>query len=295
MSENHSTSPLQAFSGTLSGLVAGAAKHVVGVHSHRSRASGFILRPGLIVTASEALAEEGEISVTFPGGEAAAATLVGRDPTTDIALLRVERADLPPASLDTSPVAAGALALVVSAHDGDAIAALGVVSRSGGAWRSMRGGEIAARIELDVALRRSGEGGLALDAAGRAFGMAVFGPRRRVLVIPAATIGRVAARLETHGRVARGYLGLALQPVRLSGDAGAGIMVMSADAGGPGAAAGVRQGDVIVTWDGEAIRSVRALLRSLGPESVGATVALSLQRSGEPVEVSLMIGERPAA
>jgi S1-C subfamily serine protease len=69
--------------------------------------------------------------------------------------------------------------------------------------------------------------------------------------------------------------------------------VMSVDADGPGAAAGMRQGDVIVAWDGEAIRTVQALLRVLGPDSVGRTVRLGLKRAGEPMEVKLEIGERP--
>jgi S1-C subfamily serine protease len=294
MSHAHTTPPLQAFSDALSDLVAHAASGVVTVHSRRSRASGIVWRPDRIVTADEALAEEGEIAVTLPGGETLPATLAGRDPTTDIALLRVDRADLQPATLVPGSVAAGALAIVVAAHDGAATAAVGVVSLAGGAWRSLRGGAIDLRIELDVALRRSGEGGLALDAAGRGIGMAVFGPRRRVLVIPSATIDRVAARLESHGRIARGYLGLGLQPVRLD-NAGVGAMVMSVDASGPGAAAGVRQGDVIVAWNEQKIRGVQTLLGALGPDSIGVAVRLSLRRAGEPAEVNLTIGERPEA
>jgi S1-C subfamily serine protease len=288
------TTPLHSFSTALSDLVVATAPSVVAVHSHRSRSSGFVWRPGLVVTASEALAEEGEISVALPGGDTVAAALVGRDPTTDVALLRIDGTQLKPATLDSATVAPGALAVVVGAQDGAPTAALGVVSLAGPGWRSMRGGEIDARIELDVSLRRSGEGGLALDAAGRAFGMAVFGPRRHVLVIPAATIERVAGKLETHGRIARGYLGLGLQPAKLD-DGGVGAMVMSVDANGPGAAAGVRQGDVIVAWDGQPIRSVQAMLRALGPNAVGSAVSLSLKRAGEPLEVSLTIAERPEA
>jgi S1-C subfamily serine protease len=292
MSLSPSAASLQALSDTLSALVAKAASGLVAVHSHRSRASGFVWRPGLIVTAHEALAEEGEITVTLPAGETLPATLLGRDPTTDVALLRVERNDLRPMTLAAEPVAAGSIAIVVGAQDGAPTAAFGVVSLAGAGWRSLRGGEIDARIELDLSLRRSSEGGLALDPSGHAFGMAVFGPRRRVLVIPSATIGRVAAKLETHGRIPRGYLGLALQPVRLD-DAGLGAMVMGVDAGGPGATAGIRQGDVLLAWNGEPIRSVHALLRALGPDSVGSAVRLSLKRAGEPMEASLTVGERP--
>jgi S1-C subfamily serine protease len=247
----------------------------------------------LIVTADEALAEEGEISLVSPSGETAAATLVGRDPTTDIALLRADDVNAPAVPLQSMSLRAGALALAVGARSNAPIAAFGAVSFVGPAWRSLRGGEIDGRVELDLSLRRAGEGGLALDVSGRAFGMVVFGPRRTVLVIPAATIERVAGKLQTHGRIARGYLGLGLQAANLDGDGGIGAMVMSVDPTGPGSAAGVRQGDLIVNWNGGRIRDVRTLLRALGPESVGQTVKLSLSRGGEAIEVTLTIGERP--
>jgi S1-C subfamily serine protease len=119
--------------------------------------------------------------------------------------------------------------------------------------------------------------------------MAVQGVRR-VLVIPSATIGRVAGRLETHGRIARGYLGVGLQPVKL--DDGVGAMVMSVDRSGPSAAAGIRQGDIIVGWNDEKLSGVRSLLRSLGPDSVGSVVDVTIRRGGEPVRIKLTIGER---
>ena len=284
---------LTALSASLAGVVSAAAPSIVSVHSHRSLSSGFAWKPGLIVTADEALADEGEVAVTLPGSKRVGAAIVGRDPTTDIALLRVESASLAPIPLDGAPPVTGALALTVGARDGEAVAAFGIVAASGTAWRSMRGGEIDARLELDVALRRAAEGGLALDAAGRAFGMTVFGPRRRVLVIPSATIARVAAQLETHGKVARGYLGLGLRPVRIEGDGGVGAMVVNVDANGPGAKSGIHQGDVIQAWDGKAITGVNALVRALGPASVGKTVAVSLRRGGEIRAVDLVIGERP--
>ena len=262
------------------------------IHSHRARSSGFAWRPNLVVTAEEPLAEDGEIFVVRRDGERVAARLVGRDASTDVALLRVEGGDLAPVSLDARAPAAGELSLVIGAADGRPVAALGIVSSAGSAWHSLRGGEIDARIELDASLRWSAEGSVALDAGGCAFGMAVFGPRRRVLVIPSATIDRIAAQLASHGRIARGYLGLGLQPVRLD-DGGAGAMVMNVDRHGPGAAAGVRQGDVIAAWNAQPIRSVEALTRMLGPASVGSVVTLSIRRAGEGIEVTLTIGERP--
>jgi S1-C subfamily serine protease len=284
---------LQQLSDALTDVVDRAASSVVAVHSTRSRSSGFVWRSGLIVTADEALDDEGDIAVVLPGGEIAAAAIVGRDPTTDVALLRVDRSHLPPVTLKSTLLPAGALAWAVGSLQGAPITAFGTVSLVGGAWRSLRGGEIDARIELDLSLRRAGEGGAALDASGSAFGMVVTGPRRQVLVIPAATVERVAATLETHGKVARGYLGLGLQPIKLDGDSGVGVMVVSVDPKGPGAAAGVRQGDVIIKWNDQQAQDVRMILRALGPDSVGSTVKLALRRGGEPADVQLTVSERP--
>jgi S1-C subfamily serine protease len=245
-----------------------------------------------VVTADEALADEGEVTIRLADGSEHAATIAGRDHTTDIALLRFEPKNIAPIALSAGVPPLGSLAVVVAAEGGVATASLGMVSLVGERWRSLRGGDIDARIELDVRLRRRHEGALALDATGRAFGMAVLGPRR-VLTIPAATVDRVAARLETHGRIARGYLGVGLQPVRL--DDGVGAMVMSVDKQGPAASAGIRQGDVIVAINNEKIAGVRALVRSLGPDSVGSTVDLAVQRAGAPVNVKLVVGERPEA
>jgi len=293
MSNAAPVSSLQSLSDALAEIVADAAKSVVAVRSTRSRSSGFVWRPGLIVTADEALADEGEIAVTSPGGETVAATLVGRDPTTDVAVLRAEGVSAPAVALQSAPPRAGALVLAVGAGRNGPIAAFGAVSSAGPAWRSLRGGEIDARVELDLSLRRAGEGGLALDVSGRVIGMTVFGPRRTALVIPAATIERVAGKLLSHGRIARGYLGLGLQAAKLDGVGGVGAMVMSVDPSGPGATAGVRQGDLVVKWNGERIVDVRTLLRALGPDSIGQIAKLSLLRGGEPVEITLTIAERP--
>jgi len=122
--------------------------------------------------------------------------------------------------------------------------------------------------------------------------MAVLGPRR-VLVIPSATIERVAPQLEARGRIARGYLGLGLQPVQL--DDGIGAMVMNVDKAGPSAAAGIRQGDVIVAVNDQKLSGVRALSRTLGPSSVGTVADIAARRGGEPVSFKVTIGERPEA
>lgn len=283
--------PLSSLSSALADMVARTAPSVVSVHSHRSRATGFAWKPGLIVTADEALADEGAVEIGLADGSTAAATIAGRDHTTDIALLRVDAA-VAPVKLAATVPPLGALSVVVATNRETPSAALGMVSASGKSWRSLRGGDIDARIELDVRLRGSQQGGLALDASGEAFGMAVLGPRR-VLVIPAATIERVAAQLEARGRIARGYLGLGLQPVRL--DDGVGAMVMNVDKAGPSAAAGIRQGDVIVAVNGQKLSGVRALAQTLEPSSVGTVVDVAVRRGGEPASFRVTVAERPEA
>lgn len=283
--------PLSSLSSALADIVARTAPSIVSVHSHRSRSTGFVWKPGLIVTADEALADEGAVEIGLADGSTAAATIAGRDHTTDIALLRAD-ANIAPVKLGATVPALGTLSVVIAADRDAPSAALGMVSASGKSWRSLRGGDIDSRIELDLRLRDSQEGGLALDASGEAFGMAVLGPRR-VLVIPTATIERVAAQLEVRGRIARGYLGLGLQPVRL--DDGVGAMVMNVDKAGPSAAAGIRQGDVIVAVDDQKLSGVRALSRALGPASVGTVVDVAVRRGGEPVSLKVTIGERPEA
>jgi len=284
--------PLASLSASLADLVARTAPALVSVHSHRSRGSGFVWKSGLIVTADEALADEGDVSIKLGDGTEHKATLAGRDHTTDIALLRVDAKSIAPIKLVSATPPLGSLAVVVAAERGAPTASLGLVSLVGDRWRSLRGGDIDARIELDVRLRHSHQGGLALDAAGQAMGMAVLGPRR-VIVIPAATIERVAARLETHGRIARGYLGLGLQPVRL--DEGVGAMVMSVDKDGPANAAGIKQGDVIVSLNEEKLTGVRSLMRALGSDSVGTVIDVAVRRAGEPARFKLTVGERREA
>jgi S1-C subfamily serine protease len=284
---------LSALSQSISAVVERAAGHVVSVMSHHSRSSGFVWRPGLIVTAEEALAEEGEVFLQPHGGERIRATRVGRDHSTDIALLRIDRSDWPVLPLAGFYPSAGSLSIAVGAAEGSATAALGVVSRAAGPWRSLRGGDIDARLELDVTLQRGAQGSVALDAQGNAFGMAVRGPRRTI-VIPGKTIERVAALLEKHGRMPRGYFGLGLQAVRTSDNKPA-AMVMSVDADGPGAKAGIVQGDVIIAINGSAVEGVRSLLRALGPDSIGSTVDLLVARGGATSTIAVSIGERPQA
>ena len=157
---------LEKSSTALQGIVADLAPSIVSIHSHRMQASGFVWRQQLIVTSDEALAEEGEVHLTLPGGERVAGQIVGRDPTTAIALLKVARSDLRPVALAAAIPSPGGLAVAIGAEEGAPTAALGMVSVSRGPWQSLRGGDIDARVELDARLRRTAEGGLAVNVVG---------------------------------------------------------------------------------------------------------------------------------
>jgi S1-C subfamily serine protease len=295
--------PLAAVSDRLAAIAAAGAARTVAVHGRDGRArSGLIWADGLVVTAEEALERDDELAATLPDGRRVAASLAGRDPGTDVALLRVETgpADpLPPAPPEA--LAPGQVAVAVGRAAHGALAAVGTVSLVGGPWRSMRGGRLERRIRLGLRLEAEGEGGPVLDHAGRLIGMAVPGPRRQVLAIPAETIARVAEALRTRGRVARGYMGLALQPVGLprgtdaAGGGHRGLIVVGLDPDGPGARAGMLLGDVLTAWEGEPLASVRDMLARLDPESVGREVTLDMLRAGVPVRLKARIAERAAA
>ena len=286
------SSPLAPLSAALADIVARCAGSVVEVQSHRSLASGFFWRADLIVTPDETLAEDGEILIERADGTVLPAELVGRDPTTDVALLRIAGGSGTPIVFAAEQVRPGSLAIALGAAESTPLVAFGVVAAVGPAWQSMRGGTIDARIDLDLCIRRRAEGGLAIAADGQPFGMAVRGPRGRAIVIPSKTIDRVADQLYRHGRVPRAYLGAGLRDVPLD-DGTSGAMVLTVDAAGPAAAAGLRQGDIITMWQGHRVGYVSTLLRVLRTHTVGTEVPIGLIRGGVTMELIVTIGDRP--
>jgi S1-C subfamily serine protease len=296
-------SSLDAISNRITNLCDGIAPRLVVVHGPSRRSStGIIWRPGLVLTAEEPLEADEDILITRPDGNQVAAGLVGRDPSTDIALLRTEEqptADVPFA--DTTGLRVGHLVLAAGRQSEGLCAALGIVALAAGPWRSLRGGHIDRRLHLDIRLDARSEGGAALDTSGQILGMTVLGPRGRVLVIPSETLERVAQQLLAHGRIARGYLGLGLQSVRIdrtiANAAGLaepkGLIVISVDPNGPGQKAGIKQGDILIRWDADPLHSVRRVYTLLGPESVGRSITLGMLRAGEPISFTIVIAERP--
>ncbi|MBZ9958760.1 S1C family serine protease [Mesorhizobium sp. BR1-1-14] len=283
---------LSAFSEAIADLAAKAAPATASftTHNHRT-ASAFHWRDGYFVAAEEAVEAGEEIELTLASGETVKADLVGRDPSTGVALLK------PAGTTNAEPLAKadavrpGNIAVAIGNSRGSALAVSGSVGEVGPAWRSMRGGTIDRRINLAVGAGGRFEGGPVLDAKGALIGMLLFGPRGRALVMPYETIERAVATLREKGHVARGYLGAGLHPIR-DGEA-RGAIVMSLDDNGPAKAAGLSLGDIIVAWNGEAVSGPRELIRRLGPDSAGASVTLGVVRGGEQRDVALTVGEKP--
>jgi S1-C subfamily serine protease len=288
---------LKNFSDAAAALVEEAGARVVAVHGRDwGSTSGIILKAGVAVTAEEALERDEEIEITLPDGSKVKATLAGRDPSTDVAVLRYEATDAAPGEFAAATPKAGNLVVGVGRNASGPIAALGIIAFAGEAWRSSQGGEIDAMIRADIALARPGEGGVLVDAEGRLVGMAVFGPRRRVLAIPLSTINRAVERILAHGSVSRGYIGVSVQSVNVEGgEAGRGAMVVGLDPDGPAKQAGLLLGDIIVTWNEEAVAGTRSIINRLGPTTAGAKVDLGIVRAGTPAKLSLTVAERPSA
>jgi S1-C subfamily serine protease len=301
-----SSATLAALSNNLADVVERADRSVVAIHA-RSRipSSGVLWRKGVVVTADHTIKRDEDISITLHDGSRVPATIAGRDATTDIAVLKLDTGESAvPATLgDASRLRAGHLVLVVGRPGDDVTASLGLVSIVGGEWRTWRAGKIDHYILLDVAIHDGFSGSPLVDTSGNVVGINTSGlARARAMTIPTSTVNRVVDALLTKGRIARGYLGLAMQPVRLAEDLAKsvgmadtlGLIIVNVEPGGPGADGGALLGDVVVSANGHAVRDPRDLLAALGPDSIGRPLKLRVIRAGAPRDLDIKVRERSA-
>ncbi len=299
-----SENPLSSFSRALQTQIAAARDLAVAVRypshwsSHR-HVSAILWQPDAFVTSEQAIGDRDEYEIVTASGATAVARIAGRDTGTNVLVLRTDT-PLATATAPRSAAAVGTLALALGADaEGATTARLGLISAVGSQWYSRAGGRIEQRIALDIRLGRTEEGGPVLDSEGGLLGMSTLGPPGVVLAIPAATLDRVVPQLLRDGHVARGWLGLGLQPVaipeplRAAAGQTTGMMVMSIAENGPGAVAGVKAGDILLTIDGSSMRGVRRVIAGLDDTSVGKTVELRLIRGGEVSALSVVVTARP--
>jgi len=307
---------IEQMSEALADRVAATSASVVAVRAGHRHLSGILWQPDVVVTSEQLLGERAEFTVTHAGTHVVTGTpsgaptsttakLAGRDAGTNVAVLKLDTPLFGTPLIDRLADAAptprvGSLALVLGADAAGApTGRLAMLHAVGAEWHSMAGGRIDALLRLDVRLGAD-EGGPVLTPGGKLLGMSTSGPRRRALVIPAATIARVLPALLANGRIARGWLGVSLQPVsvpdnlRAAAGCETGMMVVSLADNAPATLAGVLQGDIVLDVDGTPARRVRAMAAALGPDRIGQPVALRLLRAGELRTLTVLITARPA-
>ena len=295
---------LAALSRGFADVVERAARSTLRVNGrNRIPASGVVWSAdGAVVTADHVLERDDQITVGLPDGSEAAATIAGRDPGSDLAVLRVDATGLDAAELaPDGEIRVGHLALALGRPTPGAVqVSLGIVSAIGGAWRTFQGGHVDGYLRPDVTFYPGFSGGPLIDAGGRVVGINSSRLRRGAgLTIPAAAVDGIAASLLAHGRIRRGYLGVASQPVRLPEALAAkldgqerGLLLVSVETRSPAGDAGLLIGDILVRIDHQGIEDHAALYAALGADRVGRATLLTVLRGGEVHELSVTIAER---
>jgi len=271
--------------------------------SARRDASGLALDEHTVVTVDHVLDRDEDIELILPGNARCSAEVIGRDPTTDLALLRSDASLKPALHAAAGELKIGHIVLAAARdEDGAPAASLGVLSALDGAWRTWRGGEIDRFVRPDLSMYPAFSGGPLIDAGGAVLGINTWGlSRRTALTIPLSTVERVVAQLRSGG-IRRGYLGVAMQTVRIP-DAlriqhdlknESAVIVVDVASGGPADRAGVVLGDVLLGLGQHAIEDADDLQRALAGDAVGTTRPLRILRAGTLRELSVTVAERPA-
>jgi S1-C subfamily serine protease len=297
------TMGLQQMSEALTGLVARVGQSVVRVEARRRLpATGVVWSAdGVLVTAHHVIEREEDITVGLPDGQTVGATLIGRDPTTDLAALRVPTTGLAVPPWNDAGVQVGNLVVALGRPFRSVQATLGMISASSStAWRTPAGGQLDWYVQPDLVMYPGFSGGPLVDMAGQVVGLNTTALLRSVtLTIPLPAMRRVVNMLLTHGRIRRGYLGVHTQAVRLPAVVAeqlgqeTGLLISTVEPGSPAERAGVLLGDTVVTVDAVPMRQQDDLLALLGPERLGSTVPMHVLRGGQIQEVPITIGERP--
>ena len=293
---------LAALSAGMADAVEKVATSVVRVHGRRRRpASGVVYAPDMVLTSSHALEREEDLTVGTSDGRTLAARFVGRDPSTDLAALRVEDLEVEAAAPAEGEPRIGQLALAVgSPGRGEGPrASLGVVSSVGGPMRTWRGPRLERYIQTDATPYPGFSGGPLVDVRGSVLGIMTTGlARGAALAIPAELAWRVAKSLEERGSVRRGYLGILSQPVRLPDGQRlgltqrGGLLVVGVEDGSPAGRGGLIIGDILATLDGQPVEDTEDLLVLLTGERVGREVEVKVIRGGELRTLQVSVGER---
>jgi S1-C subfamily serine protease len=295
---------LSGLSQALTDLVEQSVNGVVAVKAAPYRVvSGVCLGENTIAVANHALRREGHIPIQKADGTEGHATILGRDPGIDVAILKTDNLTHKP--LDTAQLGtlkAGALATVVGLTiDAGPTASLGILGAVAGPRRTWRGGSLHQFLRLDVNLYPSQSGAAVVDAEGKLIGLATPGLlRHSAVAVPVQTLRGLAEELEKQGRVRQGYIGVGLQPVailsklreKLGTDAETGLIVLTVEADSPAEKAGILIGDVLTKLGDNTVTQVEDVQHTLRGDNVGRELKAVLLRGGEIAEVNIHIAER---
>jgi serine protease DegQ len=292
---------LVTLSSRIAALVAERSAQVVRVDGRRrGPAAGIVWSSdGLVVTSSHGVERDEELEVGLPSGDTVQAELVGRDPTTDLALVRARATGLSAVEWADAEPATGELVLALSRPGRSPRAAIGLVARAAGEYRGAGGGRIDRWLETSLDPAPGLSGALAAGASGAALGLATAGlVRGAVMIVPPSTLRRVVRGLAAHGGVRRGFLGVATFPARLpealrssAGQPGA-LLVSAVEPDSPAARAGLLLGDALLALGGVSVSEPGDLLPLLEEERIGEPLVVRLVRAGDVREVTVTVGAR---
>jgi S1-C subfamily serine protease len=295
--------PLAVFSNALVRAVEKAGKSTVLVNGRRRlSASGIAYASDLVLTADHVVERDEDISVANAEGEIINVTIVGRDPGNDLALLRLEKASLAPAERADQEAKVGQVVLALGRpSQGGIEASLGVISAVGGPARTGRGGFLERYLRTDAIPFPGFSGGPLVDIEGRVVGLNTSGlAHGAAITIPGHLAWGVAENLAKFGYIKRGYLGIRSQQVELPPEArrslgreqGLGLLLVSVEKGSPAEAGGLMVGDILVAINHQPVTDHDELSVYLSGESVGKPISVQILRGGQPLEVSVVLGER---
>ena len=295
-------SALTDFSNGLTAAVekAGASTILVDARK-RYPASGIAYAADLVLTADHVVTREDDIKVLLPDGQSLAASVAGRDPGSDLAILRLSEKALTPAPT-SQEAKVGQLVLALGRPNSAGMqASWGIVTAISGPARTARGGMLDQYIQTETTPYPGFSGGPLINTEGQVLGLNTSGlTRGSSLTIPVSVAWRVAEALAAHGSVKRGYLGVRTQPVELpetvrqalNREQDHGLLVVWLEEGGPAQTGGLFVGDILVAAGGQSLGDADDLFSALGSETVGRTTSIEVLRGGRLETVQVTVGER---
>lgn len=287
--------------GLTSAVEKGGASTVLVDGRKRYPASGIALAEDLVLTADHVLTREEGIKVLLADGRSLEATIAGRDPGSDLAVLRLSDKGLTPATTNDL-FQMGQLVLALGRPSIAGIqASWGIVTAISGPTRTFRGGMLDEFIQSETTPYPGFSGGPLINTEGEVLGLNTSGlTRGSSLTIPVKVAWRVADALVKHGTVKRGYLGVRTQPVEvpeagrqaLKREQSQGLLVLWLEESGPAETGGLLVGDILVAVSGQPVGDADDLFTALNADTVGKSIAIEVLRGGRPETVSVMVGER---